>query len=94
MLKILFSLLKVADITTDDDDDDLASACLTQNVATCTDDDEIKEFRIETNVDLQMKILESNSFHEFITKKIGVLEKALDQDDIFYDYGVDLETTE
>lgn len=55
---------------------------------------DMSTIRIESNSERKKRTLESKQFIDFITKKCGMLEKALTQPDICFDYGQDLEEHE
>ena len=48
----------------------------------------MKQFKDMTlNEDERQKLLDSDDFLSFFTKNTRILEKALEQDDIFFEYG-------
>jgi hypothetical protein len=49
-------------------------------------DDTISRKTLELPEDEKTKIIQNDEFLKFFTKNVRILEKALDQDDIFFDY--------
>ena len=50
-----------------------------------------KDVETTTNEEKLKEIIESKDFLEFLTNKSNIIEKALNQEDIFSDYGFSFE---
>ena len=48
----------------------------------------VKQFKdVSISEDERQRMLESDDFFDFFTRNTRILEKALEQDDIFFEYG-------